>query len=333
MSRVTHRPGRHCASTAIADVSRFHGLNWSEAFCFGLGGGLGLFYLEMPRGSPSRLLHVRSADFESNFFARLGHRFQWRQFNDPKSGEGALWEMLDAGHPALVQTDLYYLPYYDSHTHFPGHLIVVWDYDAQRQIYRVTDTERPHVLELPREALAAARFSREGPFPLSGQFYAPESMTIPEDLPARLHAAILANSASLLSGRASFQGLAALARWQADLPRWPKIADWQWTARFAYQIIEKRGTGGGAFRLLYADFLSEAVAWLPGIDDLDLAPRMRQVAGCWSDLASALKVAAEADLPAFEEVAQLIERVRQSEQSWHEMALHLPSPDGQPADF
>ncbi len=327
MSRITHQPGRHCASTAIADVSHFHGLNWSEAFCFGLGGGLGLFYLEMPRGSPSRLLHVRSADYESNFFARLGHRFQWRQSTDPAAGESALWEALATGHPALVQTDLFYLPYYGSHTHFPGHLIVVWDYDAARQVYRVTDTERPQVLELSREALAAARFSREGPFPLSGQFYAPESMTTPEDLPARLHAAILANSASLLSGRASFQGLAALSRWRADLSRWPGLADWQWTARFAYQIIEKRGTGGGAFRLLYADFLAEAAAWLPAIRDLELEPRMREVAGYWTDLANTLKAAAEADLPAFGEVAQHLDRVRRSEQSWHEIALQLPSPD------
>ncbi len=324
MSRITHQPGRHCASTAIADVSHFHGLNWSEAFCFGLGGGLGLFYLEMPRASPSRLLHVRSADYESNFFARLGHRFQWRQSTDPAAGESALWEALATGHPALVQTDLFYLPYYGSHTHFPGHLIVVWDYDAARQVYRVTDTERPQMLELSREALAAARFSREGPFPLSGQFYAPESMTTPEDLPARLHAAILANSASLLSSRASFQGLAALARWQADLSRWPRLADWQWTARFAYQIIEKRGTGGGAFRLLYADFLAEAAAWLPAIRDLQLESRMREVASLWTDLANALKSGSESESPSFGGVAELLAQLEANERAWHETAIRLP---------
>lgn len=326
MSAITHQPGRHCASTAIADVSHFHGLNWSEAFCFGLGGGLGLFYLEMPRSSPSRLLHVRSADYESNFFARLGHRFRWRQSTDSAAGESALWEALNSGCPALVQTDLYYLPYYGSHTHFPGHLIVAWNYDAARQVYQVTDTERPQVLELSRDALAAARFSREGPFPLSGQFYAPESMTAPEDLPARLHAAILANSASLLSGRTSFQGLAALSRWRTDLLRWPDLPDWQWTARFAYQIIEKRGTGGGAFRLLYADFLAEAAAWLPAIRDLQLEARMRKVAGLWSDLAHALKIASESESPSFQAVALLLDELEASERSWHEAAIQLPSP-------
>lgn len=326
MARITHQPGRHCASTAIADVSHFHGLNWSEALCFGLGGGLGLFYLAMPSGSPSRLLHVRSADYESNFFARLGHRFQWRQSTDAADGERALWETLAAGHPALVQTDLYYLPYYGSHTHFPGHLIVVWDYDAARQVYRVTDTERPQVLEVARNALAAARFSREGPFPMSGQFYAPESMTAPEDLPARLHAAIVANSASLLSGRASFQGLAALVHWRADLPRWPDLPDWQWSARFAYQIIEKRGTGGGAFRLLYADFLAEAATCLPAINDLQLEARMRAVAGLWSDLANALKMASELESPAFESVALLLAELEASERAWHETAIRLPAP-------
>lgn len=149
-----------------------------------------------------------------------------------------MWEALAMGHPALVQTDLFYLPYYGSYTHFPGHLIVVWGYDAARQVCRMTDAEHPQVLDLSREALAAARFSREGPFPLSGQCYAPGSMTTPEDLPARLHAAILADSVSLLSGRASFQ---SVARWQADLSCWPGLADWQWTARYIYQIYREAG--------------------------------------------------------------------------------------------
>lgn len=44
----THRPGRHCGSSAIRDLLEFHGLNLTEAFCFGLGAGLGITYVEIP---------------------------------------------------------------------------------------------------------------------------------------------------------------------------------------------------------------------------------------------------------------------------------------------
>ena len=44
----THRPGNHCASTALADLINFHDIKWSEAMVFGLGQGLGIWYVGMP---------------------------------------------------------------------------------------------------------------------------------------------------------------------------------------------------------------------------------------------------------------------------------------------
>src|SRR5579885_1228061 len=47
-----HIPGLHCGSTALRDVVTYYGYNFSEAMCFGLGGGLGFFYIS---GSPTTL--------------------------------------------------------------------------------------------------------------------------------------------------------------------------------------------------------------------------------------------------------------------------------------
>ena len=56
-----------------------------------------------------------------------------------------------------------------------------------------------------------------------------------------------------------FAGLPAIERLAAEAGSWPEaVEDWQWCARFAYQVIERRGTGGGAFRLMYSRFLEEA---------------------------------------------------------------------------
>ena len=56
-----------------------------------------------------------------------------------------------------------------------------------------------------------------------------------------------------------FSGLDAVRRFAEEAGSWPEVAeDWRWCARFGYQVIERRGTGGGAFRLMYSRFLEEA---------------------------------------------------------------------------
>ena len=44
-----------------------------------------------------------------------------------------------------------------------------------------------------------------------------------------------------------------------EIESWPEATDdWRWCARFNYQVIERRGTGGANFRRMYARFLEEA---------------------------------------------------------------------------
>ncbi len=87
-----------------------------------------------------------------------------------------------------------------------------------------------------------------------------------------------------------FGGVPALERLAAEAGSWPEAAeDWQWCARFAYQVIERRGTGGGAFRLMYSRFLEEA-----GRDE---APLAAAAAARWTELAEAFRAASESDEP------------------------------------
>ena len=53
-------------------------------------------------------------------------------------------------------------------------------------------------------------------------------------------------------------------------------------------MIERRGTGGGNFRLMYSRFLAEA-----GREEAELC---REVAGAWTGLAEALHAASESDV-------------------------------------
>ena len=75
-----------------------------------------------------------------------------------------------------------------------------------------------------------------------------------------------------------FEGLPALRRFAAEVGEWPEeLEDWQWSARFCYQVIERRGTGGGNFRLMYSRFLAEA-----GREEAELAA---EAAAGWTALA------------------------------------------------
>ncbi len=320
----THTPGRHCASTSLADLVNFHGLPWSEAFCFGLGSGLGLWYLGVPGMNPSRIVHVRSGGFEQQFFERIGVPFRWERDRDPVAAERHLKDALADRRPAILLSDIYYLPYYNSSTHFPGHCIGVWGYDEERGTFLVTDTERPDVLEVPFEKMRDARYSDRLPFQHEGDFFAPASLAAPADLPERIVAAIRHNAELLLQADNPVSGIGGLDRWISELPEaWPALPDWQWAARFAYQTIEKRGTGGGGFRLMYADFLREAEAHVPRVRELGLAERMQAAGEAWCDLAFALKALSEMEAPDTAPVLARVREVRSREAAAHERAMEL----------
>jgi hypothetical protein len=317
MIPITHSPGRHCASTALSDVMRFHGAPLSEAMCFGLGEGLGLYYVGLPGMNPSRLLAVRSLPFEEKFFTRLGLNFVWDQHPEPAAAEAALFSALDAGRPALVQTDIYYLPYYQSKTHFAGHLIAVWGYDKEKGVVYVTDTERPNVLEVPIDALRRARYCKLPPFVMEGNLFAPENLAVPADLGARAWEAVQANSRAILNEELFYSGMPALRAWRDELAAWPALHDWKWTARFAYQTILKRGTGGGGFRLMYADFLREVEPLVPRVRELGLAADMQVLGEAWDRLALALRDLSDQETPDVTRVAPALAEVADREESYH----------------
>lgn len=318
---VHHRPGNHCASTGLRNMVNYHGLDWSEAMCFGIGAGLGIWHLDLPNQSPSRIIHVRSADIESQFFRRVGLPFEWQQYPDPAESERALIDAIDQGKPAIIQTDIFHLPYYNSGTHFPGHVVTVWGYEPAKSVFMVTDTEKKDLLAVPFAAMRRARYSNGGFFRCAGNLFAPDTIAEPADLTAVIRASIRYNSKTLLDGIEDWGGVNALDKWRNELAVWPGFEDAQWTARFAYQVIEKRGTGGGGFRQLYAHFLEQAAAYLPEISAAGLPDKMALTAKAWSTLANTLKAASEHSRPDYTAVGKAISRVHARESDYHRTAV------------
>jgi hypothetical protein len=198
---------------------------------------------------------------------------------------------VDDGHPPLLLTDLYYLDHYGKSAHFPGHAVVLAGYDGEHAW--LSDTGFDQLQTTALENLAKARHSKQPVFQLEGHVIdLPGGAALDAgELIAKAPAAIERAAKEMLEPTmGEYQGVPALKRLADEIGRWPEEAeDWQWCARFLYQVIERRGTGGGNFRAMYSRFLDEV-----GRDEASLAATASER---WTELAEAGREASESEQP------------------------------------
>lgn len=285
----SHEPGLHCASTALADLARWNGLPWSEALSFGLGAGVGFTYAERDQGTPSRLIIPRAPELELTFLDVIGLAQSWRHGDDPKAAWEAVQAELDAGRPVLLLTDLYYLDYYDTNTHFSGHALVLAGYDPATEMAYTADTERPGLQQTSLQSLARARRSDHFPTAID-QHWLPGGPWEPQrSLAEAVPDALLRAARFMLEPDSVHDGVAGMRLWADCIREWADVPDWAWSARFAYQIIERRGTGGSSFRRLYRAFLQEAMAYVPALATGGALAAADEAVERWRDLGFALR--------------------------------------------
>jgi hypothetical protein len=277
-----HTAGTHCSSSSIADILRFDGQPLSEAMAFGLGSGVGFIFSRDERFSPRFRFNGRALDLEGKFYALFGVHLPWAGRWDPESIERSLAQ----GRPLIAQTDIAYLPYYDG-VHFPLHGIVVTGWDAQHA--QVADTFSDELQTIDAGQLRAALQGEGSPF-MDPPYRIAAAPRIELKIDAEcLARAIKVAARDMLEPIRPDTGIPAMRALAVLHVEWSESQDWAWSARFAYQGIEKRGTGGGGFRTLYASFLDEARAWLPAIDRVRAVDRMRESSSRWSAMAQSLK--------------------------------------------
>ncbi len=285
-----HLPGNHCGSTALRNLLAFHDVELSEEMAFGLGAGAGFYYLTLEGSSPSRWFNGRTARLEESFRELTGAALRMRTF---AAGDDGAWEAarerVDEGAPALLLTDIYYLDHYGDSAHFPGHAVVLAGYDEE--VAYLSDTGFEELQTTRLENLDRARHSGHPAYPLEGHMFTVEAEVDEAALRAAAPAAIERAVAEMLEPPfGEYGGLPAVARLAVEAGSWPEqVEDWRWCARFAYQVIERRGTGGGCFRTMYSRFLEEV-----GREE---APLAAEAGERWSELAEAFKAASEPEEP------------------------------------
>lgn len=167
--------------------------------------------------------------------------------------------------------------------------MVLAGYDSERAF--LSDTSFEDLQETRLENLDRARHGEHPAYPLSGHMFTVAGEVDAERLREAIPAAIERAAREMVEPRfPGFSGLDAVERLAEEVGSWPRdTGDWGWCARFGYQVIERRGTGGGAFRLMYSRFLEEA--------ERPEAPLAAEAATRWTELAGALHAASEPEEP------------------------------------
>ncbi|MFB6163770.1 MAG: BtrH N-terminal domain-containing protein [Haloarculaceae archaeon] len=294
-----HRPGNHCGSTSLANLATYYGWGYDEPTCFGLGSGLGFTFLELPDGA-ERVMLGRPLWLEVAFFERLAIGHEHHTGEGWETIRGRIVDGVARDEPVLLFTDLYYMDYFDTDTHFAPHSLLAIGYDVDADTVLLSDNEFPEPQTLAGERLAAA---------LDSPYMVPEpgrTLVVTDPDPgvgfaAAAPAAVAETARYMLDPDAvdrelgpGTHGLAGVRALADDVPSWTDLADPSWTARFAYQNVERRGTGGGCFRRMYAQFLAAAVE----ADDrlpADAPDRMSEIAADWTAAGETLKAASERD--------------------------------------
>jgi hypothetical protein len=297
-----HRMAGHCGSGAFRDLLEFHRLSWSdeplsEAMVFGLSGGLGCFYYELPEMEPPLYLVGRSGGLERGVCEQLGIGLDLRRTDDGHQAWRWLREELDAGRPTMVNADIQELDYLRVKLSNTMHDIVVTGYDEDAGVALVADNDREEIQRCSLDSLSRARGSHGFPGPSR---HATWVMRFPERLPdprvavdAALRQAVtnMRVASEALAGIGPGSGLDHVERFAASYPRWPELFGDRLdrALRGLWVFIVKAGTGGAMFRSLQAGFLRESAELLGDRAVAAAADVYDELASEWLALAGAAR--------------------------------------------
>ena len=261
-----HMHAAHCESGAVCALLRHQGVKLSEPMAFGIGSGLFFLYLPFIRIYGAPLLAYRDAPnaIMRRVARRLGVRLRTTRFRDEAAGMRALDLALTDGHPAGLQTGVFWLPYFprDMRFQFNGHHVVAFGREGDE--YLLSDTVFEDVVRCKSEDLRRARFSK-GPLAPRGYLYTIDASGSSPELALAVRAGIRTTVSRMLDIPLPWLGVRGIRALARAIPTWPlRIGEDKarlWLAN-VIRMQEEIGTGGAGFRFMYAAFLDEAAALL-----------------------------------------------------------------------
>lgn len=319
-----HQDGRHCGSTALANLATFYGWDYDEAACFGLGTGVWAATFDHPRGPWDGLL-ARPPWLEAEFFDVLGVPYADRSGDDFETAWDGLTRRLDTDDPALVFLDPVSLPDVADSGHVTQHAAVAIGY-GDDAVLLSDPVEGVHELPMEtfRDAWGATWATGE-----SYRYIAVQDHQVAVDEEVAANRALRRTTEYMLEpydnervyGTYGDQhGVDALRAFADEVARWPDVESAADPTLFTHHHVVDRGDGAG-YRRLYADAL-DLLAPDAGLGTA-WAERMRTLADEWESAAESLETAttvtdAERRQASIEEAAGVFGAIAEAERTFFE---------------
>lgn len=321
-----HQTGVHCGAAALRNVTEYYGWNYSEASCFGIGGGAAFVLYEHP-DEPWVTFRTSPTWLERAFFERLGVPHLFRESDDFETAWGNVTARVDDDDPVVLFLDpasLDYLP--EDAVHLPPHVAVLVGYDDETA--QLSDGAMEARQDVSRAALAEA-WTSDRSVPLANEYLAVTraARTVEGNDAA---AAGLRQAATYMLDPLQVkrdargpgeEGLDALRSFADYLGTWPDLPHSARPVRAARQSIDEHGEGT-AFRGLYAEALAE-LGQRTGLP-ADVSDRMAGVGEQWRTVAGILDEILAQDDPGpvhFEEAASIVGDIADREEEVSEDLL------------
>jgi hypothetical protein len=288
-----HRVGGHCGSSALRDLLEHHRLDFGggalgEGEVFVLAGALSLVFGDY--GDLGMYLLGRSHTLEADLCANLGAGCEQRSTEDGELAWSWVQREIDSGRPVMVWADIGHLDYLDVRMHNSNHDVIVVGYDIGSGDALMADHALPGVQRCSLESLAAARASHDFPGPHGNRTWLihwPRALPPVDETVAW---AVRGGATHMLDGERGLPyvtGLAALTDLEAAVATWSELDERALKDRLRrlWFCVEKAGTGGGAFRGLWASGLERFAELLSD-------PELERLAGLYAELAAEWSAAA-----------------------------------------
>ncbi len=244
---------------------------------------------------------------EPQFFTSVNVKFRWR------TGEFQWTEMrraLTHGFPLLALANIAHFEHANTAVDFAAHTVLLVGFDETSNTVLVADTHYPGLQHVKLSSLARAMDTEAFPPLFSGNAWKEVGRVSMLSIEVAIRTALKTNINLMLRPYMEQMGLSAIRKLALSLPTWDQFPRcWNVPLRF-YDFSEKRGSGGGAFRYLYAQFLNEASRYLPCLQDIEATTRYTKIADMWRDMARLVYGAARhQDTLSFVKEASIADRI------------------------
>jgi uncharacterized protein YvpB len=288
-----HKVASHCESGSLRNLLNFEGLNISEPMIFGIGTGLVFAYLKNAKGVsgfPMTAIRFPMGTIVKNVSKLLGIKTFFKMYKTTNEAIKMLDDLLAKGKPVAACVDMFYMKYLPPfmQIHVPLHFIVIFGKEGDD--YIVSDPYSPQVAKLNIEYLKSA-------WQTNAMFSSNNLVVYIEDCPkeVNLKPAIIQGLKSacrtmvlppIVKSMFPMFGIEGIKMFAREMTKWVKKyrgVQLREGIMFSPTILEEQGTGGGAFRMLFAAFLQESAEIFNSDPLRDIARKMVENGEKWRD--------------------------------------------------